>query len=939
MRIPVATYRLQFNPDFGFKEAQELVSYLTELGITDIYASPIFKAKKGSPHGYDVVDLNLLNPDLGTDADFQELMKSVRKSRMGWMQDIVPNHMAFDGENQMLMDVLENGVNSEYFDFFDIDWAHSYESLSNRVLAPFLGKHYGEALNDREITLQYGDNGFFISYYALHLPLKIESYVRIMTYRLLDLRKKLGDEHPDSIKFLGILYSLKNLPITPEERLERYSQIQFIKRMLWELYNANADIADFINDNIRIFNGEKKSAEGINLLDSLLSEQLFRLSFWKVATEELNYRRFFNINGLISLRVEDERVFNLTHALILRFVKEKKITGLRIDHIDGLYDPTGYLRMLREKAGGVCLLVEKILAYNEKLSHLWAVQGTTGYDFLNVVNGIFCDEENGRNFNKLYYTFTGFKTSYESILYEKKMLVIEKDMAGDVDNLAHLLKRISSNDRDGVDITLYGIKRAIVEVLALFPVYRTYIREDSYSEEDRLYIIETMNRAREMNPALIHELNFMERFLLLDFREYHTEEDKKDWIHFNMRFQQLTGPLMAKGLEDTTLYVYNRLLSLNDVGGSPEKFGVSIQEFHEFNLERSHTQPHTMNATSTHDTKRGEDARARINVLSEIPSIWDMNIRKWSRINRRKKKSMRGIAVPTKNDEYFLYQILVGSLPFNENEIDSFKARLKDYIIKAVREAKVHTAWLKPDTEYENNYISFIDKILEPSGKNKFLQEFLSFQKSVSFYGVLNSLSQTLLKIASPGFPDFYRGAEFWDFNMVDPDNRRPVDFEKRIWLFREMKARAEEDSLGLIEELLSTKEDGRIKMFLTYRALAARNRNRILFEKGTYIPLETSGIYKDKIVAFAWLHKPHWAIAIAPRFLAGTVSEDQYPLGTAIWSDTEIVLLKDAPNLMKEEISGLPVQCGSSLRVGDVLTHFPCALLTNDADDQKSGM
>ena len=934
MKIPIATYRLQFNRDFDFRKAREILPYLSELGITDIYASPIFKAKKGSMHGYDVVDLNLLNPDLGTGPDFEELMEKISNAGMGWIQDIVPNHMAFDGENQMLMDVLENGRNSEYFDFFDIEWDHPFESLSERLLAPFLGSHYSEALDAKEITVRYGSNGFFISYYSLRLPLKIESYVRIVTYRLQELRKILGDDHPDLIKFLGILYSLKNLPLSKEERLDRYSQIQFVKRMLWELYTGNNDIKEFIDENIGIFNGTKESSEGLNLLDSLLSEQLFRLSFWKVATEELNYRRFFNINGLISLRVEDERVFNLSHSFILNLVKSKKVSGLRIDHIDGLYDPTEYLRRLREKTDDLYIVVEKILDFGEELPALWAVQGTTGYDFLNVVNGIFCDEQNGRSFNKLYYTFTGFKTSYESILYEKKMLVIEKDMAGDVDNLAHLLKRISSNDRYGADITLYGIKRAIVEVLALFPVYRTYIREDVYSEEDRMLIIETINKAREANPALLHELNFMERFLLLEFKEYHTDENRNDWLHFIMRFQQLTGPLMAKGFEDTTLYIYNRLLSLNDVGGSPDKFGVTIDEFHAFNSKRARMQPHSMNATATHDTKRGEDIRARINVLSEIPELWEFNFRKWSRFNRRKKKSMKGVAVPTKNDEYFLYQTLIGALPFYDAEMDGFKVRLKDYVIKAVREAKVHTAWLKPDTDYEENFMTYIDKILEPSDKNQFLNEFRPFQKTVAFYGILNSLSQTILKITSPGFPDFYQGSEFWDLSMVDPDNRRPVDYEKRIWLFREMKSGGTGEGMELIHELISTKEDGRIKMFLTYKALAARSRYRTLFEKGTYIPLEVSGKYKDNIVAFAWEYKPLRIITVAPRFLTRIVEENRFPLGREVWADTHILLPEDAPASLKEEITGMKLQCGRTMFVGDILSRFPCALLVNNIEE-----
>jgi len=934
MRIPVATYRLQFNPEFDFKKAREVVSYLIELGITDIYASPVFKAKKGSPHGYDVVDMNQLNPDLGPKKDFDRLIADVKKADMGWIQDIVPNHMAFDGENQMLMDVLENGKNSEYYDFFDIEWNHFYESLSDRVLAPFLGRHYSESLEAKEIKLKYNINGFYINYYSLNLPLKIESYVSVITHRLPVLRTTLGEDHPDLIKFLGILYSLKTLPASQEERLGRYSQIQFIKRMFWELYTSNSTVQEFINENLEIFSGEKEAEEGMNLLDSLLSEQLYRLSFWKVATEELNYRRFFNINGLISLRMENEKAFNGTHAMVLNLVKDKKISGLRIDHIDGLYDPSGYLKTLREKTEDVYIVVEKILERDEDLPSLWAAQGTTGYDYLNYVNGIFLDEENGRIFNKLYYNFTGFKTSYDALLYEKKHLVIEKDMAGDVDNLAHLLKRISSKNRYGNDMTLFSLRKAIVEILAHFPVYRTYVRNDYYSESDRRYIIEAVGKARDMNPALVYELSFIELFLLLESSDL-SEEERNEWIHFVMRFQQLTGPLMAKGFEDTTLYVYNRLLSLNDVGGSPDKFGISLTEFHDFNVRRSRRQPHSMNATATHDTKRGEDIRARLNVLSEIPELWESNIKKWSRHNRKKKKSLKGVTIPERNDEYFLYQTLIGALPFKMDEMDNFKVRLKDYIIKAVREAKVHTAWLKPDTDYEENYIKFIDKILTPSDKNLFLDDFLKFQKTVSHYGIFNSLAQTLVKITSPGIPDFYQGTEFWDLNLVDPDNRRPVDFELRMWLLKEIKAAGNGNFENLIQNLFSTSEDGRIKLFLIYRALEVRNRYRNLYEKGTYIPLQTDGKYKDNIIAYASEYKPDYSVTIAPRFLTRVVDEHRYPFGKDVWHDTAVMLPEDSPDRWAEMIAGSEVRGNKSVLVGEVFQRFPGALLISKTDGQ----
>lgn len=523
IKIPVATYRLQFSPHFGFKEAMEIVRYLHELGISSIYASPIFKARKGSLHGYDVVDQNKLNAELGSQEDFERLIGEVKSKKMNWIQDIVPNHMAYDSQNRMLMDVLENGSSSEYFYFFDIEWNHPYESLRGKLLAPFLGKLYGDALESGEIVLKYEEDGFTVNYYDIRLPLKIESYVNILTYRLNILKNRLGDENPDFINLLGILYSLKNLPVLGANSGERYDQIRFIKKILWELYTRNAEIKRFLDENVRIFNGEKGKPASFNMLHDLLSEQNFRLCFWKVATEEINYRRFFNINELISLRMEDESVFNYTHSLVLRLVKQGVFSGLRIDHIDGLYDPTGYLNRLRKKAESAYIVVEKILDLKEELPCFWPVQGTTGYDFLNYVNGLFCMTVNERAFSRIYSGFTGLKTPYWDLVADKKRLIIGKHMAGDIDNLAHLMKRISSRHRYGSDITLYGLRRALVEVMALFPVYRTYVCHDLLGERDRLYIKEAVERAKRTNPGLVNELEFIEQFLLLRFGEYVSE--------------------------------------------------------------------------------------------------------------------------------------------------------------------------------------------------------------------------------------------------------------------------------------------------------------------------------------------------------------------------------------------------------------------------------
>jgi (1->4)-alpha-D-glucan 1-alpha-D-glucosylmutase len=785
-------------------------------------------------------------------------------------------------------------------------------------------------LEEGEIKLRYTKNGLSLGYYNQSLPLRLESYVHLLTHRLHILKKKLGGDHPDYIKLLGILYILKSLP-SGEQVQERYDQIKFIKTTLWELYSKNKDIRNFMKENIRIFNGKRGNPESFNLLNELLSEQFFRLSFWKVATEEINYRRFFNINELLSLRIEDEDVFNHTHSLIFRLVQEGKITGLRIDHIDGLYDPTNYLRRIRERAGELYIVVEKILDLEEEPPSEWPVQGTTGYDFLNHVNGLFCKKEHEREFNRIYGSFSALNTPYEELISDKKRLILGKHMAGDVDNLALIMKAISSRDRHGSDITIYGLKRALVEVMAQFPVYRTYIGQGISREADYSYVEAAIEKAKKSSPGLLNELQFIERYLLLDFRDYLSEEDRDQWIHFVMRFQQFTGPLMAKGFEDTTLYVYNRLLSLNEVGGNPHRFGISIGKFHHFLEKRSNHWPYSLNPTSTHDTKRGEDTRARINVLSEIPREWDRNIKSWSKTNRKKKRKIHGRSVPDRNDEYFLYQTLVGAFPFHERDHDQFVERMKQYIVKAVREAKVHTAWLKPDTDYENAFVSFVEEILSPNAGNTFLNEFVPFQKKAAHYGIFNSLSLTLVKITSPGVPDFYQGTELWDLSLVDPDNRRPVDFESRGAFLREIREKESGNLLDLINALLRTREDGRVKLFLIYRALKARNERPKVFRSGAYVPLEVAGRFKDHIIAFARNQGKEWAITIVPRFLTTLIREGEDPFGLEIWEDTHISVPEGIAQGWKNMITGQQVNNGRKLIIGGVLAHFPVALLMKE--------
>ncbi|OGQ94259.1 MAG: malto-oligosyltrehalose synthase [Deltaproteobacteria bacterium RIFOXYD12_FULL_57_12] len=926
--IPLATYRIQFNPGFGFKKARGIIPYLAELGISTVYASPVFKAQKGSSHGYDIVDSNQINPELGGRADFDGLLMEVRRAGMSWVQDIVPNHMAVDSENTMLMDVLEHGPSSRYFRFFDINWDHPYDGLKGRLLVPCLGKFFGVALENGEITLHYDQHGFTIHYYDHIFPLKIESYAQILTLRSPTLETTLCSDHPDIIKLLGLLYVLNTIS-SRQPSGERYDQVNFIKVMLWELYSRNKAIRTFLDRNIKLCNGQAGLPESMQSLEKLLLEQFFRLAFWKVATEEINYRRFFNINKLISLRMEDSAVLAHTHSLIFELIRQKEIAGLRIDHVDGLYDPTSYLRNIRKKVRDIYLVVEKILAPEEELPSSWPVQGTTGYDFMNFVNGLFCDQRHAKAFDRIYGRFVGPAVPYPELVFAKKKWVAEKHMAGDVDNLAMLMKNIFIRHRHGSDITLQGLRRAISDLLAYFPVYRTYMSSEFSRPEDRGFIRQAIQRTMERNPDLSYELGFIENLLCLNIPEHLSREERAEWLHLVMRFQQFTGPLMAKGFEDTVLYIANRLISLNEVGSEPQRFGVSLDSFHRFNSRRLEHHPNSMNATATHDTKRGEDVRARINVLSELHGEWEKMLKIWHRTNRKIRQHLDGRAVPEANDEYFLYQTLLGSFPLGDGISQDYLQRMKDYLVKATREAKMYSNWLRPNTAYESAFLAFFEKICVPGENNPFLASFLPFQKKVALYGVWNSLAQTLLKITAPGVPDFYQGTELWDFSLVDPDNRRPVNFERRARLLAEIKNR-QHDLSDFLTELLATREDGRIKLFLIHRALIARKKNADLFQKGVYIPLKTHGLWHNHLIAFARRDQKSLAITITPRFLTGMIDVQTCPLGEQVWKDTHLVLPTDSPHIFRNAITGDKISAKKKLFCAEIFSRFPVALLVS---------
>ncbi len=916
--IPAASYRLQFCPEFGFTAARDILPYLAGLGISHIYASPVFKPVYGSGHGYDVADHNSLNPELGSEEEFYALTDAAHAQGIKWIQDFVPNHMAYSAENPLIRDIFENGDMSSYYSFFDIQWDHRDELMRGKVLAPFLGSLYGEVLENGEIKLAYDRNGFSLHYYDNVFPLLIETYADIITHRLSFLENAVGRETPDFVKLLGVLYILESLR-EEKDAAVRYDKVGFIKRMLWELFSENKDVREFIAENIRLFNGRAGEAESVNRLNELLWKQVFRLSFWKVSNEEINYRRFFSINDLICLKIERKEVFDHCHRLLFSLIREGRIDALRIDHIDGLYEPGRYLLRLREELGDIPVYVEKILHTGEGLPPRWPIEGTTGYDFLNEGAALFCNSAAREELISFYRSFSGLSGRTRELFFDKKRLIITNHMAGDLENLARYLRRVYGHDRHGIDIPIQSLKRALMEVMIHLPVYRTYVTDETGRKEDAGYIQEALSLSRERMPSLLYEFDYIENFLLRSYPEHIDEATKERWDDFVLRFQQFTGPLMAKGFEDTFMYAYVPLLSLNEVGGSLENAGKSPQQLHSFLEHRFRDYPGSMNTGSTHDTKRGEDTRLRINIITECVSDWMEKVRCWSDMNRIHKSGAG--AIPDNNDEYLLYQTLIGIFPVSEEAGPELIDRVRDYAVKAIREAKVHTAWIKPDRDYEEGVLNFIGRILSPEHAPVFLEELKQFSETTAFYGMLSSLSFTLLKITAPGFPDFYQGTELWDLSLVDPDNRRPVDYESRQNLAAEI---AESET----ETILRRWHDGRAKFFLIRKALEERKVFSSLFEDGRYLSLKVSGAQEGHLFAFARLLGREAVITVIVRFCMDITAPGLFPLGKETWGDTVIHIPEELSGTFRDAFSGERVNAAGALEVSKILKDFPVSLL-----------
>ncbi len=957
-RIPVSTYRIQLNRTCTFRDVARLVPYLHDLGITDLYCSPYFTAVPGSMHGYDVVDPTTLNPEIGTEEDYRAMVDELHQRGLGQLLDVVPNHMGITQQiNGWWQDALENGPSSPYASFFDIDWDPLKPELRDKVLLPILGDQYGIVLENQELQLVYQEGRFIIRYYDHRLPVAPKPSALILAHRLDALVSEAGSDSPRVMELESIITALKHLPFrqdrAPELVAERYREKEIIKRRLSALVKGSATIRTFLEENVRLINGTKGDPRSFDLLDQVLNDQAYRLAYWRVAAEEINYRRFFDINELAAIRMEDPAVFEETHKLLLRLVKEGAVTGLRIDHVDGLYDPADYLNKLQhwarkelptasdETDRSFYVLVEKILGLNEQLPGNWPVFGTTGYDFLAWLNALFVDRTNERALDSIYTRLSGRYEPFEELTYRCKQLIMQASMASELSVLGHQLDRLSERDRRSRDFTLNSLTHAIQEIIACFPVYRTYItgETDGILDRDRMFLRQAVTHSKRRNPAVSGLVFDFVRDQLLTSSD-HDEPDREGRLKFVTKFQQTTSPVTAKGIEDTAFYRYNRFISLNDVGSDPQQFGILPSLVHHQLKSRQEHWPGSLSTTSTHDTKRSEDVRARLNVLSELPKQWKDHASRWHKMNRRFKTKTGGESVPDRNEEYLLYQTLIGVWPLermNEHEYAGFVDRIQAYMNKAVKEAKEHTSWVSPDAEYEEAIKHFVALVLDRSTSNAFLDDFLPFQELFAQYGLYNSLSQLLVKLMAPGVPDFYQGTELWDFSLVDPDNRRPVDFSARARILAELnKASATAPSrVALIQDLFAQRADGRIKLFLTAEALRYRRDNRALFYSGDYVPLEGTGEKSEYLFAFARIHGEGSIVAVVPRLLTRVIPDAHTaPLGETVWKDTWLTLPAWREGTTFRNIftgtmlSTVTRDDRQVLPVGEILLHSPVAWL-----------
>ena len=984
--VPASTYRLQIYHAFPLTAARDVVPYLARLGADACYTSPYFTATPGSTHGYDVCNHNEINPELGGAEAHAQFTAAIAAHGMHHIVDFVPNHMGIGTvTNAWWKDVLENGPSSTAAIFFDIDWRPVKAELQAKLLLPILGDQYGLVLERGELQLAFTGSALVLRYADQELPIDPRHGARVYTAATEQLTAALGADSPSVNEFLSIITSLQNLPFytetDPGRMTERHREKEVARTRLERLAADVPPVREAIDAAIRTFNGTSGDVGSFDALHDLLEAQAYRLSYWRTASHEINYRRFFDVDTLVGLRVEHVEVFDATHELLGRLIREGKVHAVRIDHSDGLFDPARYFLMLQQLAarargaggaphteGGstrpIYVVAEKILSGAEQLPGEWAVHGTTGYNFLNDLNGLFVDATQARRMRRVYAKLTGHNDSFDDVQNASKRLIMTTAMASELNVLAHTLNRISESNRKSRDFTLDALRDVITEVVACFPVYRTYVDERGWTAADRAVVARAIARARRRNPAMESSLFDFFREVVLP-RDVHDDKSEapsgperrggyppaddreaRERLRFAMKLQQYTGPVQAKGLEDTSFYRYNVLLSLNEVGGDPSRIGRSVEEFHESNATRAAVWPYEMLATATHDTKLGEDVRARLNVLSEMPDEWGREVARWTRISKAQRSIVDGEPAPDRVDEYRFFQALVGVWPADlpsgrAGAPDELIERLTGYMIKAVKEAKVHTSWLSPNQPYEDALRNFVQRVLSGTAGARLLAACLPFQQRIAALGIVNSLAQVALKIGSPGVPDFYQGTEMWDLSLVDPDNRRPVDFDRRSRALEEVESLIALDPASRATELaawLTNWTDGRIKLLVTAAGLRVRRELPHVFLGGGYLPLAAEISVAAGAVAFARTSSGgdgDAVLVITPRLSSRIVTaRHPAPLGGECWKTSRVMLppvLRDRD--FRDVITGAeirPTRVGENawIFLGEALQTLPVAIL-----------
>jgi len=887
---------VQLAPRFGFDDAAAIAPYLHELGVSHLYASPYLQAAAGSTHGYDVVDHHRVNIELGGEEGHRRLCAALAAAGLGQVLDIVPNHMAITGpENAWWWDVLENGPSSVYASYFDVDWDPPESKLRNMVLLPILGDHYGRVLEAGDVRLARDGGSFTFTYFDHAVPVGPRS---------LDDLLAAAAARCDSDELESLAAAFGHLPpstaIDRDSVRERHRDKEVLRSRLGDLCDSEPLVARAVGAQVSTVNAD------IDALDALLERQNYRLAYWRTGARELGYRRFFDISTLVGLRVEEPDVFEDTHERVLAWLREGVVDGLRVDHPDGLRDPEGYLRRLAVATDRAWVVVEKILERGERLAGGWPVAGTTGYDFLNRVGGLFVDPAGEEALTRTYADVVGGSTEFDEVAHRSKHQVMRDALAADVSRLTALFVQVCERHRRYRDYTRHELHEVLREVLACFPVYRTYVRaaDGAVSEEDVACVEEAVSGATERRPDLDPELFAFLRDLLLlrvDSPSPHAHDEAVE-AEIAGRFPQVSAPVMAKGVEDTAFYTYLRLVSLNEVGGDPGRFGRSLEEFHRAADETQRHWPEGLLATSTHDTKRSEDLRARISLLSEVPDRWSEAVQRWMAMNEHHRS---GGPWPDRGAEYLLYQTLVGAWPLEPE-------RAVAYMEKASREAKTHTSWTDPDPDYDEALRRFVLAVL---ADDWFLDDLAAFARPLVDPGRVTALAQALVKLTAPGVPDTYQGTELWDLSLVDPDNRRPVDYERRRRLLAELPDLAP-------EAVLARGDDGLPKLLVTTRALHLRRRRPDLFgPKGDYRPVPASGNHAHRVVAFS---RGGAVVTVAPRLVMG--------LATA-WGDTALEL---PPGRWRSELTGEEWSQGR-VAVADLLGRFPVALLSSDESGERA--